>query len=82
MNNHGQKEKIMLTINLSDGVEAGLRICNSSIEDSVKLVMHSSAVIVSRLQAISILQEIQYTAILCYEQGYLNERNTDGRYCP
>lgn len=72
----------MLTINLSDGVVAGLRLCKSSIEESVELVMNSSTIQVSRIQAIDILEELRYTATLCYEQGYFNGNDTDGRYCP
>ena len=74
--------EIMLTINLSDGVVAGLRLCKSSIEESVELVMNSSTIQVSKMQAINILEEIRYTANLCYEQGYFNGNDTDGRYCP
>ena len=82
MNNHGQKEKIMLTIRLEDGVTTGLRVCKSSTEESVELVMKSSTIQVSRILAIDILEEIRYTAVLCYEQGYFNGNDTDGRYCP
>ena len=82
MNNHGRRRKIMLTVKLSDGVETAINMCKFTIEDTVKIVMHSSTIIVSSLQAISILEEIRYTAVLCYEQGYLNENNTDGRYNP
>ena len=82
MNNHGQKENDMLTIRLEDGVTAGLKVCKSSLEESVELVMKSSTIQVSKLQAICILEEIRYTAVLCYEQGYLNMNDTDGRYTP
>lgn len=74
--------EIMLTINLSDGVVAGLRLCKSSLEESVKLVMNSSTIEVSKIQAVDILEELRYTATLCYEQGYFNGNDTDGRYCP
>jgi hypothetical protein len=74
--------EIMLTINLSDGVVAGLRLCKSSLEESVKLVMNSSTIEVSKIQAVDILEELRYTATLCYEQGYYNGNDTDGRYCP
>ena len=52
----------MLTINLSDGVVAGLRLCKSSLEESVKLVMNSSTIEVSKIQAVDILEELRYTA--------------------
>lgn len=79
MNNHGRKENDMLVIDLNDGVSEGIRVCKSTDVAQVQLGMSSGTIIVSRTMAVCILEEILYTANLCYEQGYLNQYNTNGR---
>ncbi len=71
----------MLSINLDIGVRHAINLCKGISDISVELEMSSGTIHVPTEVAITILKEIEYTANLCYEQGYLNEHNTNGRYC-